>query len=79
MKIFLRGGPLDGESTPLRTDDYRVPIERVEFLRPISDVSPLFDKGFDAHNLKQDVLIYTLKRIAIDREHHYYEYHYQGR
>lgn len=79
MKIFLRGGPRDGESVPIRTDDYGVPFERVQFLQPVSDASPVFDNGFDAYELEQDILIYTLERIVIDGKLHHYEYHYQGR
>lgn len=79
IKIFLRGGPRDGESVPIRTDDCGVPFERVQFLQPVSDASPVFDNGFDAYDLEQDILIYTLERIVIDGKLHHYEYHYQGR
>lgn len=79
MKIFLRGGPRDGESVPLSTDDYGVPLERVQIAQPPSDASPIFDNGFDAYNLEENILIYTLERIVIDGKLDHYEYHYQGR
>ncbi len=79
MKIFLKGGPRDGESVSLHTDDYGVPLERVQFPQPVSDASPLFNNGFDVCDLEQDILIYTLERIVIDGKLHHYEYHYQGR
>lgn len=78
MKIFLKGGPRDGESIPLHTDDYGVPLERVQFPQPVSDASPMFNNGFDAYDLEQDILTYTLERIVIDGKLHHYEYHYQG-
>ena len=74
MKIFLKGGPRDGESVSLHTDNYGVPLERVQFPQPVSDASPLLNNGFE-----QDILIYTLERIVIDGKLHHYEYHYQGR
>lgn len=79
MKIFLRGGPRDGESVPAHTDDYGVPLERVHFPQPVSDASPMFDNGFDAYDLEQGILVYTLEKIVIDGKLHHYEYHYQGR
>ena len=79
MKIFLRGGPRDGESVPAHTDDYGVPLERAQFPQPVSDASPMFDNGFDAYDLEQGILVYTLEKIVIDGKLHHYEYHYQGR
>ncbi|HDH7790198.1 TPA: hypothetical protein ACGQTX_002981 [Raoultella ornithinolytica] len=79
MKIFLRGGPRDGESVPAHTDDYGVPLERVQFPQPVSDASPMFDNGLDAYDLEQGILVYTLEKIVIDGKLHHYEYHYQGR
>lgn len=79
MKIFLRGGPRDGESVPAHTDDYGVSLERVQFPQPVSDASPMFDNGFDAYDLEQGILVYTLEKIVIDGKLHHYEYHYQGR
>ena len=79
MKIFLRGGPRDGESVPAHTDDYGVPLERVQFPQPVSDASPMFDNGFDAYDLEPGILVYTLEKIVIDGKLHHYEYHYQGR
>ncbi|RLP21603.1 hypothetical protein D9D10_03490 [Raoultella ornithinolytica] len=79
MKIFLRGGPRDGESVPAHTDDYGVPLERVQFPQPVSDASPMFDNGLDAYDLEQVILVYTLEKIVIDGKLHHYEYHYQGR
>lgn len=79
MKIFLRGGPRDGESVPAHTDDYGVPLERVQFPQLVSDAFPMFDNGFDAYDLEQGILVYTLEKIVIDGKLHHYEYHYQGR
>lgn len=79
MKIFLRGGPRDGEHITPIVDSEGVPLERAQFPQPVSDASPVFDNGFEAHYLEQDILVYTLERILIDGKLHHYEYHYQGR